>query len=135
MSTERDGPSEDLSLASNAGGVGGSDGSDSTVVKTRESDDLDPWSIQGDYLVRTHKVPRTTLFSPLDVPADPPPIDVNNIEVLRVSKPRFAGEQWPKFETIDDSWSGNPSDAKSLHNPVSGATLTDWRDIIRKSSS
>jgi len=43
---------------------------------------------------------------------------------MRVTKPKFAGEQWPKFETIDDCWSGNTSDAKSLQNPDSGATLT-----------
>ena len=46
----------------------------------------DCWTIEGDYLVRKHRLPRTTLFSPLDVPDDPPPIAAENIEVLRITK-------------------------------------------------
>jgi len=86
--------------------------------------DQDSWHIEGDYLVRVHRVPRTTLFSPLDVPDDPPPIDVKNIEVLRTTKPVFSGTQWPEMETIEDAWSGNASDARILQTPDDGSTLT-----------
>ena len=55
---------------------GSSEGLESgnTETTTPAPLDRDSWSIQGDYLVRTHKVPRTTLFTPLEVPEDPPPI-------------------------------------------------------------
>ena len=69
-------------------------------------------------------MPRTTLFSPLDVPDDLPPIDVKNTVVLRATKPLLAGTQWPDMATVEDAWSGNPSDAKSLQNPSDGSTLT-----------
>jgi hypothetical protein len=84
----------------------------------------DCWSIQGDYLVRTHNCPRTALFSPLEVPEDPPPIELKHIEVLRVTKPRFSGQQWPKMELVEDCWVARPSDAKPLLNPLDGSTLT-----------
>ena len=86
--------------------------------------DKDSWSIQGDYLVRTHVKPRTTLFSPIEDPHDPPPIDQKYIEVLRTTKPRFAGQQWPSMELIEDCWMGQPSDAKPLRNPADGSTLS-----------
>ena len=125
MSSERENSPEDVGdPASNAGGVDAETDSDSRAVKTHVSIDHDTWAIEGDYLVRTHRVPRTTLFSPLDVPDDPPPIDVKNIEVLRITKPVFAGETWPKYDCVEDCWCGRPSDARSLQNPVSGATLT-----------
>ena len=85
--------------------------------------DKDYWRIEGDYRVRVHVVPRTTLFSPLDVPDDPPLIDAKNIEVLRTTKPLFAGTQWREMNVIEDAWSGNPSDAKSLQNPSDDSTL------------
>ena len=91
---------------------------------TPVSIDRDYWSIQGDYLVRTHKVPRTTLFTPLEVPNEPPPIAINNIEVLRTTKPRFSGTQWPTMEIIEDCWTARPSDAKPLLAPSDGSTLT-----------
>lgn len=57
----------------------------------QQSPDRDCWLIEGDYLVRRHVVPRATPLSPIDVPLDPPHIGVKNIEVLRVTKPRFSG--------------------------------------------
>ena len=86
--------------------------------------DQDSWVVEGDYLVRRHLVPRTTLFSPLDCPDEPPPIPIRNIEVLRTTKPRFSGTTWPDMATVEDCWMARPSDAKSLPNPVDGSTLT-----------
>ena len=80
--------------------------------------------IEGDCLVRKHRLPRTTLFSPLDVPDDPPPIAAENIEVLRITKPIFSGTPWPGMDTIEDCWMGRAHDAKPLTNPLSGKTLT-----------
>ena len=71
-----------------------------------------------------HRAPRTTLFSPVEVPDDPPPIDIKNIEVLRTTKPLFASIQWPEMNVLEDAWSGNPSDARSLQSPSDGSTLT-----------
>ena len=68
-------------------------------------------------------MPQTTLFSQLDVPKDPPLIDVRNIEVPRTNKPLFAGTQWPDMNVVEDAWSGNPSDARLLQNPSDGSTL------------
>ena len=124
LSSERSENHEDLDLANHAGGVG----SRETDLDEGESAGRDPnqdhWLIEGDYLVRRHLVPRTTLFSPPDVPDDLPPIDVNQIEVLRTTKPLFAGTKWPEMATVEDAWSGNPSDARSLQNPSDGSTLT-----------
>ena len=64
---------------------------------------------------------RTTLFSPLDAPDDLP-IDVKRCEVLRTTKPLLAGHQWLEMTIIEDSWSGNPSDARSLQSPSDGST-------------
>ena len=117
MSSERESvPEDEGDPASNAGGVDAETDSDLRAVKTSVSIDHDTWAIEGDYLVRTHRVPRTTLFSPLDVPDDPPPIHVNNIEALRVTRPRFAGETWPEYDCVEDCWAGRPSDARSLQN-------------------
>ena len=111
----------------NAGGVGGRE-SDGAGDELRAAvPDQDFWRTEGDYLVRVHPVPRTTLFSPLDLPENPPPIDATNIEVLRATKPLFAGDQWPETATPEDAWSGNPSDAKTLRHPVDGSTLT-WTE-------
>ena len=95
LSSERDNTT-DLDPADNAGG----DGSRSTEDGMTESEEQqrlakDCWTIEGDYLVRKHQLPRTTLFSPLDVPDDPPPIAAENIEVLRITKPIFSGTPWP----------------------------------------
>ena len=49
----------------------------------QKSPDQDFWLTEGDFPVRRHILPRTILFSPLDVPLGPPPIDVKHIEVLR----------------------------------------------------
>ncbi len=77
--------------------------------------------------MRVHRVPRTTLFSPLDVPNDLPPIDVQNFEVLRTTEPFFAGIQWPETDVIEYAWGGNPSDARTLQTPGGGSTLT-WTE-------
>ena len=108
----------------NAGGVGGRDVDGAGDELSARAPDQDSWCIEGDYLVRRHLVPRTTLFSPLDLPDDPPPIDAANIEVLRVTTPLFAGDQWPEMAILEDAWSGNISDAKTLRHPVDGSTLT-----------
>ena len=106
---------------------GGDDGAPSGNTEQQTvpvSIDHDYWTIQGDYLVRTHKVPRTALFTPLEVPEDPPPIDTKYIEVLRTTKPRFSGQQWPTMELVEDCWTARPSDAKPLLHPLDGSTLT-----------
>ena len=84
----------------------------------------DSWVIEGDFLVRKHALPRTTLFSPMDCPEDPPPIPLESIEVLRTTKPQFSGTPWPDMETVQDCWMGRPHDAKSLLHPLDGTTLT-----------
>jgi hypothetical protein len=68
-----------LDPADNAGG----DGISSIEEGTTESDDQqlstnECWAIAGDYLVRKHRLPRTTLFSPTDVPDDLPPIAIES---------------------------------------------------------
>ena len=98
--------------------------SGNTETTTPAPPDRDSWSLQGDYLVRTHKVPRTTLFTPLEVPEDPPPIALQHIEVLRTTKPRFSGQPWPTMELVEDCWKARPSDAKPLLSPSDGSTLT-----------
>ena len=108
----------------NGGGVGGRATDTAEDEDTAIVSDKDYWRIGGDYLVRVHVVPRTTLFSPLDVPDDPPLIDAKNIEVLRTTKPLFAGTQWLEMNVIEDAWSGNPSDAKSLQSPSDDSTLS-----------
>ena len=65
-------------------------------------------------------------FSPLDVPDDPPPIDVTHIEVLRVTNPRLAGEVWPEYDCIEDCWAGRPSDARSLSEPSQRSDSPTW---------
>ena len=101
VSSERESSPEDAGdPASNAGGVDAETDSDSRAVETSVSIDHDTWAIEGDYLVRTHSVPRTTLLSPLDVPDDPPPINITNIEVLRATNPRFAGETWLEYDCV-----------------------------------
>ena len=117
---------DDLDPAPNAGGVDGEDTNGEATTGNRSAvTNQDCWSLEGDYLVRRHLKPRTTLFSPLDVPDDPPPIEAKFIEVLRTTKPLFSGHQWPEMETIEDCWTGrSQSDAKSLRNPVDDSTLT-----------
>ena len=123
MSSER--TSAENPDASNAGG--GAQGEAHTADEQESelrSIDRDRWLIEGDYLVRKHAVPRTTLSSPLDVPDDPPPIDVKSIEVLRITKPIFSGGTWPEMNTVEDCWMGRAHDAKSLLDPSNGSTLT-----------
>ena len=124
-SSEREGIPEDLDPA-NAGGVGArASDDDDTERGDSTSANQDVWSIEGDYLVRRHRMPRTAVFSPSDVPEDPPPIDAKHLEVLRQTKPRFSGQQWPEMELVEDCWTGHASsDAKSLLNPVDGSPLT-----------
>ena len=124
MSSERESSPEDLNPASNTGGDDADDEGDSRAEKTQVAVDHDTWTIESGYFVRKHRLPRTTLFGALDVPDDPPPNDVKHIEVLRVTNPRFARDSWPKYDCVEDCSGGRPSDAKSLQNPLSGATLT-----------
>ena len=66
------------------------------------SQDQDTWLIEGDYIVRKHKVPRTALFSPTDVPDEPPPIDIKHVEVFRITCPGFTGKlglAWTESKT------------------------------------
>ncbi len=114
---------EDLD-PNNAGGVGSREADGEDGESAGRGPHRDHWLIEGDYLVRRHLVPRTTLFSPLDCPDEPPPIPIRNIEVLRTTKPRFSGTPWPEMATVKDCWMARPSDAKSLLNPVDGSTLT-----------
>ena len=108
---------------------GGVDVSDDKNVMKASGDapvvsNQDYWSIQGDYLIRTHNRPRTLLFSPLEVPDDLPPIDSIHLEVSRTTKPIFSGQQWPTMELIEDCWTGRPSDARPLLKPDDGSTLS-----------
>ena len=122
LSSERAEHHEDLD-PQNAGGVG-SRATDATEEELAAGvPDKDSWRIEGDCLVRVHVLPRTTLFSPLDA-LDDLPIDVTHLEVLRTTKPLFAGHHWPEMTVIEDAWSGNPSDAKALQNPDDESTLT-----------
>ena len=89
----------------NAGGLGSTTTDTAEDESTAGVSNQDSWRIEGDYLVRVHRAPRTTLFSPVDVPSDPPPIDVKSIEVLRTTKPLFAGTQWPEMSVLEDAWS------------------------------
>ena len=84
----------------------------------------DTWELQGDYLVRVHRIPRTTLFAPWMDGTDDIPIAVRHIEVSRTTNPVFSGAKWPGLEVIEDAWSGQPADAKPLQNPLDGSTLT-----------
>ena len=85
----------------NAGGadIGAEDGA---VASDEAVSNRDSWIIESDFLVRRHKLPRTTLFSPLDCPEDLVPIPLEAIEVLRTTKPEFSGTPWPDMETFED---------------------------------
>ena len=48
------------------------------------------------------------------------PIDVKHLELLRTTKPLFAGHHWPDMTVIEDAWSGNASDARILQTPDDG---------------
>jgi len=72
ISSERPENHKDLN---NAGGVD-IDAEDADTESGQPVLDQDSWAIEGDYLVRKHILPRTTLFSPLDCPEDPPPLEM-----------------------------------------------------------
>ena len=112
VSSERPDNHKDLN---NAGGVD-IDAEDADTESGQLVLDQDSWAIEGDYLVRKHILPRTTLFSPLDCPEDPPPLEMKHIEVLRTAKPLFSGTPWPDLAAVEDCWMARPSDAKSLFN-------------------
>ena len=57
------------------------------------------------------------------MPDDPPPIAIENIEVLRITKPEFSVAPWPDMTTVEDCWMGSAHDAKPLTNPLSCETL------------
>ena len=116
LSSEREISPDDVNPAANAAGVEVEDDGDSTAAEIQMAVGQDTWAIEGGYFVRTHRVPRTTLFSPLDVPDYPPAIGAKHIEILRVTQPQFADEQWPKFGCIEGCWTGSPSAATSLQN-------------------
>ena len=114
---------------SDAGGHGvqpdGAHADADVVLAPTVADPKDCWSIQGDYLVRIHNVPRTTMFAPWMVSDDDaPPVPIRHLEVSRTTNPKFSGGQWPGMEIIEDAWSGHESDKKVLRHPVGGSTLT-----------
>ena len=76
--------------------------------------DRDVWQIQGDALVRVHRRPRTTLFSPTGCPDDPPPIGLMYLDAMRATCPVFAGGTvWPGLNMVEDAWVGHAQcDAK-----------------------
>ena len=122
MNSER---SNNYNHLDNAGGddIGAEDGA---VASDEAVSNRDSWIIDGDFLVRRHKLPRTTLFSPLDCLEDPPPILLESIEVLRTTKPEFSGTPWPDMEAVEECWMGRAHNAKPLTNPLSGETRRPW---------
>ena len=102
LSSQRASQGEDPDLQ-NAEGVGSRANETAGDESSARVPDQDFWRIEGDYLVRLDQVPRTTLFSPVDVPDGLPPIDFQNVEVLRTTKPVFAGVQWPEVDVIEDA--------------------------------
>ena len=104
---------------------------DETERGDSASANQDALSMDGDYVVRKHILPRTTLFSPLDVPEVPPPIDARRLEVLRSTKPRFSWQQWPEMQLVEDCWTGHASSKSSRRE----SAYMDRRDTLRASPS
>ena len=64
--------------------------------------EFDPWHIEGEYFVRERNLPRTTLFSPLGCPGDPPPSNITHVEAPGTTKPWLSGALWPELGTVGD---------------------------------
>jgi hypothetical protein len=83
----------------------------------------DRWEKREFWTVRVHDEPRTNLFSPLEVPDDPPPVDIKHIDVMRSTRTNLY--EFPSLKRIDDCWTGHEGDKKILHLG-SGGTPTKW---------
>ena len=81
----------------------------------------DTWEQRGSRLVRVHNTPRTKLFCPSDVPDSPPPIPINDIDVLRSTT---TNSDMQDEKSIEDVWFG-PQAHRVLSNPWIGETFFD----------
>ena len=86
---------------------------------TTKSKNIDRWEWRGDYLVRIHNQPRTTMFSPA-ICDDPPPIELNQIDVERETRTNLDEASEMK---IIDVWDGSPDDEVDLSGKWTGETL------------
>ena len=107
--------SQDEEMADDALSAGGRDfaGEPAPVVR-------DSWEMRGIYLVRVHRKPRTTLFSPAFC-EDPIPIALVHLEVARRTETDL---EFDGLKRIEDCWSGHRSDERLLRTPGDGRTLT-----------
>ena len=72
---------------------------------------MDLGEIRGFWLVRVHRRPRTTLFSPKQcADNDQPPMPMNPIVYRKTNTDIIVAG----MKCIEDAWSGNESDAKTL---------------------
>ena len=71
----------------------------------------DHWVVKGDYLVRVHRTPRRTLFTPPEA-EDAPPLPMSDIDVIRVTTTDLENQDEKR---IEDFWDGSsPEDHRSL---------------------
>jgi len=94
---------------------------DEPPVVKQEPSEPDTWERRGLRLVRVHKTPRTQLFCPSDVPEDPPPIPIIDIDVLRQTK---TNSDMQDETEIEDVWFGRHAH-RTLSNPWIGETFFD----------
>jgi hypothetical protein len=103
----------------------------------------DRWERREFWTVRVHEEPRTNLFSPLEVPDDPPPVDIKHLDVMRSTMTNLY--EVPRLKRIDDCWTGHEGDKKIVHLGPGGSPTkwtgetwfetvaprhTDWRQMF-----
>ena len=81
----------------------------------------DKWEQRGSRLVRVHTTPRRKLFCPDDVPNDPPPVPLADIDVMRT---HITNSDMKDEQRIDDVWFGSSSH-RELSCEWTGETIFD----------
>jgi hypothetical protein len=79
---------------------------------------LDDWSRDGAWMIRTHERPRLELFTPLRVAGSPP---AKNLTPTRVTRGKF-DDNGESFEIVD-TWTARPSAHRALSRSWTGSTL------------
>ena len=82
-----------------------------SLMRPEPQHEEDHWIVKGDYIVRVHRTPRRTLFTPPDA-KDAPPIPMTDIDVVRVTTTDLENQDEKR---IEDFWDGSsPEDHRSL---------------------
>ena len=83
----------------------------------------DYYERKGLFTVRMHVVHRIQMFTPLEVPDEPPPVDIKHIDVMRSTRTDL--HEFPSLLRIDDCWTGHDGDKKNVHIGPGGIP-TPW---------